>query len=67
MSCEWLTPRQAARKLTVTTASIYRWIRKGELPYSTTPGGRIRICEGDLIRDPAGGRTSSGTTRRAGD
>ena len=51
MSCEWPTPKQAAEKLQVTTAAIYRWIREDNLPYAKTPGGRIRICKEDLIED----------------
>ena len=51
MSCEWLTPKEAAAKAKVSTAAIYRWIREDNLPYAKTPGGRIRICSSDIIKE----------------
>ena len=50
MSCEWLTPYQASLRMSVSTASIWRWIRNDRLTYSRTPGGAIRICKDELMK-----------------
>ena len=49
MSCEWLTPKQAGKALSVSSGAIYRWIREGKMVYSKTPGGGIRVCRADLV------------------
>ncbi len=50
MSCEWLTVKEAAAYVKVTTHAIHRWIRTGRLSCSHTPGGERRICKADLIQ-----------------
>lgn len=52
MSCEWLTVKEAAKIVKVTKSTVHRWIRKGNLKYYYTPGGTIRICKEDLLREP---------------
>lgn len=52
MSCEWMTVREAADYLNVTKSTVHRWIRKGNLKYYYTPGGTIRICKEDLLKEP---------------
>lgn len=44
----YFNPSQAARRLGVDRATIVRWIRRGHLPASRTPGGHYRIFEADL-------------------
>ena len=51
MAGEWLTPRKAAKELDVTTSTVYRWIRKGQLTHYVTPGGAIRIKMEDLLKE----------------
>ena len=46
---EWLTPNKAAKKVGVTSSTVYRWIRKGQLVHYVTPGGTIRIKIEDIV------------------
>jgi len=43
-----LTPREAARMLGVSYATIKQWILGGKLPTTTTPGGHHRIAPASL-------------------
>jgi excisionase family DNA binding protein len=43
-----LTARELAERLSVSTETILRWTRKGELPAFRLPGGAIRYREGDI-------------------
>ena len=57
-----LTARTVADLLGVSTETVLRWARRGELPAIRLPGGAIRFREDDLdgwIER----RTSSGTLR----
>ena len=38
----FLTVREVADRLHVTTATVQRWTRNGELPHFKLPGGRLR-------------------------
>lgn len=49
MSCEWLTPTEAAAHAKVTTGAIHRWIRLGLIEHGTTPSGNRRICKEVLV------------------
>ncbi len=51
VTCNWLTPKEAAAKVKVTNHTIWRWIRANKLKSYKTPGGTIRICEKDLMPD----------------
>ncbi len=46
---ELLTINEAARKMHVTRQTIYAWISSGRILPVTTPGGRLRIPEEQLI------------------
>jgi excisionase family DNA binding protein len=43
-----LTCRQVADMLSVSSETILRWTRRGELPAIKLPGGAIRFRESDL-------------------
>lgn len=43
-----LTPREAARMLGISYATIKQWILGGKLPTMTTPGGHHRIAQASL-------------------
>ena len=43
-----LTARAVADRLGVSTETILRWVRCGELPAIRLPGGAIRFREGEL-------------------
>jgi excisionase family DNA binding protein len=43
-----LTARQVSEQLAVSTESVLRWTRRGELPAIKLPGGAIRYRETDL-------------------
>ena len=51
MSCTWLTPKQAAKKVGVDRTTVYRWLKTGVLRYYITPSGTSRICEKDLLKE----------------
>ena len=59
MSCEWMTPAQAAKYVGVTPSAVYRWMNKGKLKYVQTPGGGIRVCKADLVYHPLTGEQFS--------
>lgn len=50
MTCEWLTVKEVAAALKVTTHAVHRWIRLGQLDHSLTPGGKRRVCKADLVQ-----------------
>lgn len=50
MSCKYMSPADAARRVGVAPSTVYRWLGKGELIYSRLPSGRIRIAECDLLK-----------------
>lgn len=50
MTCEWLTVKEVAEALKVTTDTVQWWIRKGKLDFSTTPGGTRRVCKANLVQ-----------------
>ena len=52
MSCEWMTVKEAAKHVGVTSSTVHRWIRKNRLKHYFTPGGTIRICKTDLLKEP---------------
>ena len=54
MSCNWMTPKEVAEKVGVSIPTVYRWMYKNGLTYYTTPGGTIRICESDLMKEVIG-------------
>jgi excisionase family DNA binding protein len=43
-----LTAREIAEMISVSTETVLRWTRSGELPAIRLPGGAIRFREGDL-------------------
>ena len=51
MSCTWLTPKQAAKKVGVDRTTVYRWLNTGGLRYYITPRGTSRIWEKDLFKE----------------
>ena len=58
-----LTPREAARMLGVSYATIKQWILSGKLKTAQTPGGHHRLSEAALkpflLRDKMKGETES--------
>lgn len=50
MTRRLLTAREVAELLGVSTETIVRWTRKGELPAIRLPGGALRYREDDLER-----------------
>ena len=48
---ELLTVSEAARRVHVTSATVYAWIRKGKLKPVRMPSGRVRIPE-DQLTEP---------------
>lgn len=48
MTDRLLTARVVAERLDVSTETILRWIRRGELPAIRLPGGAIRIVDAEL-------------------
>lgn len=50
MSCKYITPAEASRRVGVNPSTVYRWLNKRELPFLRLPSGRIRIAECDLIK-----------------
>lgn len=47
---QYLTARNVADLLDVSTETVLRWTRRGELPATQLPGGVIRFAEDDLRR-----------------
>jgi molybdopterin-binding protein len=47
---ELLTPRQAARRLGVSYATVKQWIYNGSIRTRRTPGGHHRVPEGEIER-----------------
>jgi excisionase family DNA binding protein len=47
---QYLTARNVADLLDVSTETVLRWTRRGELPATPLPGGVIRFAEDDLKR-----------------
>jgi excisionase family DNA binding protein len=45
-----LSARQVAEYLGVSTETVLRWTRRGELPAIRLPGGAIRYREDDIAR-----------------
>jgi len=45
-----LTTEEAARLLQVTRVTIHRWLVKGKLKFTKTPGGHRRITKEELLR-----------------
>jgi len=45
-----LTTEEAARLLQVTRVTIHRWLVKGKLKFTKTPGGHRRITRDELLR-----------------
>jgi excisionase family DNA binding protein len=43
-----LTARAVGRELGVSTETVLRWMRRGELPAIRLPGGAVRFREKDL-------------------
>lgn len=43
-----LTTRDVAGRLGVSTETVLRWVRRGELPAHRLPGGMLRFAEVDL-------------------
>ena len=43
-----LTAREVAERLAVSTETVLRWYRRGEIPGIRLPGGAIRFREGDI-------------------
>jgi excisionase family DNA binding protein len=60
-----LTAREVAERLAVTSETILRWTRRGELPAFCLPGGAIRYDEAEL--DTWLGERATGATDRGGD
>ena len=48
---ELLTVRDVAGVLSVSTRTIYLWIKQGKLPVVRTPGGQIRIPRAAVQRE----------------
>jgi len=48
MNGQLLTARQVAELLGVSTETVLRWTRRGDLPALRLPGGAIRYREPDL-------------------
>ena len=47
---EWLSLKQAARKLGVHITTLRRWADAGEIPFMLTPGGHRRFAVADVQR-----------------
>lgn len=45
---EWLTLREAARRLNVHPTTLRRWATNGEIPVMLTPGGHRRFAASDV-------------------
>lgn len=45
---EALTPTEVAAILRVSPATVYRWVKAGQLPHFRTPGNQLRIWRSDL-------------------
>lgn len=43
-----LTAREVAGTLSVSTETVLRWARRGEIPAVRLPGGAVRFRAGDL-------------------
>ena len=50
MSCEYLTPANAARLIGVDPSTVYRWMNGGQLTFLRLPSGRIRIDKCNLLK-----------------
>ena len=48
--CKWLSVAEVAERLRCNTSTVYRWVKRGLLRSYVTPGGTLRICEGDILR-----------------
>jgi excisionase family DNA binding protein len=60
------TPRSAAKAAGVTKATIYRAIRRGQLPACKLRGGNYAIYPAELRRAfPSAVQTSAGVTERS--
>jgi excisionase family DNA binding protein len=46
---ELLTTKQAAALIQVKTESVCRWLKKGKIHGTRTPGGQYRICKLSLF------------------
>jgi excisionase family DNA binding protein len=54
-----LTARHVSELLDVSTETVLRWVRRGELPAIRLPGGAIRFREDDLEAWMEGRATSA--------
>jgi excisionase family DNA binding protein len=59
------TPRSAAKAAGVTKATIYRAIRRGQLPACKLRGGNYAIYPAELRRAFPWARASAGATERS--
>lgn len=50
LDSQWLTTGEAARLCAVERDTVLKWIKRGRLPASRTPGGHHRIARQDLQR-----------------
>ena len=49
-----LTVKQVAKELSMSKCSVYRWAKRGWLPYVRLPNGNIRIMQISVDRILAG-------------
>ena len=45
---EWLTVNEAVAYLRISRATLYAWMKAGQVPYYTGPRGRRRLKREDL-------------------
>jgi excisionase family DNA binding protein len=57
---EWLSTQEAARRLGITTRTLYRFVDQGELP-AYRMGRVIRLQASDVMRFIEGSRIQPGT------
>lgn len=67
-SDELLTTAEVAERLRVSTVTVARWVKKGQLDAVQLPGGTLRFKESDIaaIVDGRGGKRLPGRWKTEG-
>lgn len=59
-----LKPDQTAERLSISRATLSRYVQRGEIPFVRLPGGHIRFSEDDLTAWIKARRVVSRSTRK---